>query len=109
MERSLYHRSFAMEQSFEQAVKVSGLKGLGDIDLIDLYSCFPVMVKLTAKHLGIDSRGKDKPLSLCGGNTSFGGVNYAGHCIVAVARALREGRGNIGLIHGNGEVIGFFR
>jgi hypothetical protein len=41
MERSLYHRSFAMEQSFEQAVKVSGLKGLGDIDLIDLYSVSP--------------------------------------------------------------------
>jgi hypothetical protein len=39
MQRACYHRSFAMEQSFEQAVAVSGLKrGLAEIDLIDLYS-----------------------------------------------------------------------
>jgi hypothetical protein len=28
----------------------------------------------------------------------------SGHCIVAVVKALREGKGKVGLIHGNGEV-----
>lgn len=106
LERSCYYRSFAMEQSFEAAVAVSGLKrGLAEIDLIDLYSCFPIMVKLSATHLKIDPRGTDKPLSLCGGNTFFGGLNYAFHGTVAMVRALRAGRGKVGLVHGNGEMV----
>jgi hypothetical protein len=128
LQRACYHRSFAMEQSFEQAVAVSGLKrGLAEVDLIDLYSvredsaaiswdfgaqphllsdqCFPIMIKLAASHLKIDSRGRDKPLSLCGGNTFFGGISYAAHGTVAMVRALREGKGKVGLVHGNGEFL----
>ncbi|KAI9013546.1 hypothetical protein DFJ74DRAFT_636039 [Hyaloraphidium curvatum] len=103
--RSSYSRSFAMEASFEAAVAAAGLSGTKDIDLIDLYSCFPIMVKISARHLGIDPRGTDRPLSLCGGNTFFGGINYSGHGAVAVVRALREGRGKVGLVHGNGEFL----
>ncbi|KXS19404.1 hypothetical protein M427DRAFT_108775 [Gonapodya prolifera JEL478] len=104
LHRPLYHRSFAMEACFEAAAKGAGCS-LKDVDLVDLYSCFPVMVKMTASHLGVDLFGADKPLTLCGGNTFFGGVNYSGHAITAMVCAIREGKGRVGLVHGNGEFV----
>ncbi len=63
--------------------------GPEDIELIDLYSCFPAAVQLAARELGLDLR---RPLTCTGGLTFFGGPgnNYATHGVIAVARALRE-------------------
>jgi acetyl-CoA C-acetyltransferase len=63
--------------------------GPDDLELIDLYSCFPAAVQLAAGELGL---GLDRRLTCTGGLTFFGGPgnNYATHGVIALARGLRE-------------------
>jgi acetyl-CoA C-acetyltransferase len=63
--------------------------GPEDIEVVDLYSCFPAAVQLAARELGLDLRRR---LTCTGGLTFFGGPgnNYATHGVIALARALRE-------------------
>jgi acetyl-CoA C-acetyltransferase len=77
--------------------------GLADIDLIDLYSCFPVAVEVGAEELGLsldDPRG----LTVTGGLPYAGGPgnNYVMHSVAVMHRKLREKPGANGLITGNG-------
>ena len=60
------------------------------------------MPKLAALHLGT----ADRPLSVTGGLSSFGGPHndYSSHALVAMTRALRE-RGGTGLVYANGEYL----
>jgi hypothetical protein len=52
-----------------------------DIDMYDFYSCFPIVPKLACLHLGLDILKPQKPITLLGGLTSFGGAgnNYSMH------------------------------
>jgi acetyl-CoA C-acetyltransferase len=63
--------------------------GPADIQLIDLYSCFPAAVQLAAHELGLEL---GRQLTCTGGLTFYGGPgnNYATHGVIALARALRE-------------------
>ena len=84
--------------------KAAGV-GLDDIDFIDLYSCFPVAVEISAAAIGLaldDSRG----LTQTGFMSFFGGPgnNYNAHGIAAVALRLRES-GRLGYATGNGGVL----
>ena len=58
---------------------------------LDLYSCFPSAVQLGADALGIDVLADERPPTVTGGMTFFGGPgnNYVTHSIAAMARALR--------------------
>ena len=71
-----------------------------EVDLIDVYSCFPVVPKLVAQHLGLP---RDAPLSVTGGHSSFGGPlnSYSLHALATMTSRLRGGNGT-GLVHGNG-------
>ncbi len=65
--------------------------GIDDVEVLDLYSCFPSAVELAADALGIapdDRRG----LTATGGLPYFGGPgnNYTTHGIAAVTDALRR-------------------
>ena len=65
--------------------------GIDDIEVLDIYSCFPSAVELAAEALGIaldDSRG----LTVTGGLPYFGGPgnNYTTHGIAAVTDILRD-------------------
>jgi acetyl-CoA C-acetyltransferase len=65
--------------------------GVDDIEVLDLYSCFPVAVELGAAALGIatdDRRG----LTVTGGLPYFGGPgnNYTTHSIATATDALRD-------------------
>ncbi len=65
--------------------------GIDDIEVLDLYSCFPSAVELATDALGIagdDSRG----LTVTGGLPYFGGPgnNYTTHAIATVTDLLRE-------------------
>lgn len=76
--------------------------GIDEIDLIDLYSCFPSAVQVGAAAIGLsldDSRG----LTVTGGLPFFGGPgnNYTSHAIVSVVERLREARG-LAYVAGNG-------
>ena len=80
--------------------------GIDDVDVFDLYSCFPSAVELGAEALGLrldDPRG----LTATGGLPYFGGPgnNYATHGIGAVSERLREHTGSgsaLGLATGLG-------
>jgi acetyl-CoA C-acetyltransferase len=93
--RPSFARSDALADVLDRA-----LAGVPAPDLIDVYSCFPVVPKLVAAHLG-------RPLAdvagVTGGHSSFGGPlsSYTLHALVGVTRALRE-RPGTALVHGNG-------
>lgn len=71
-----------------------------ELDVIEAYSCFPVVPKLVAAHLGV-------PLSavvgVTGGHNAFGGPlsSYTLHGFVAVTHRLRAGA-RLALVHANG-------
>ena len=67
--------------------------GVDDIELLDIYSCFPSAVELAAEALGLatdDRRG----LTVTGGLPYFGGPgnNYTTHGIATLTDLLRERR-----------------
>ena len=72
-------------------------RSLADIDLLDLYSCFPVAVRLQAAELGLPL---DRPLSVTGGMTFGGGPfnNYVLGSTAAVADRLRSSDATTGLV-----------
>jgi len=76
---------------------------VGDIDLFDFYSCFPIAVSNAIEALGIaadDPRG----LTLTGGLPYFGGPgnSYSMHAIAEAVARLRSGQGRLALIAANG-------
>jgi acetyl-CoA C-acetyltransferase len=77
--------------------------GVNDIDLFDLYSCFPIAVFNLRDSLGV-SPDDTRPLTMTGGLPYFGGAgnNYSMHAIAAMVRALRERPGARGLVSANG-------
>jgi hypothetical protein len=78
--RPNFYSSPSISRSLDAALEVSQLKK-DDIDLYDFYSCFPIVPKFAASHLGIDLEKNEKSLTLLGGLTSFGGAgnNYSMH------------------------------
>jgi acetyl-CoA C-acetyltransferase len=102
LERQNYHSSPAMRLTGQRALKMAGVT-IDDIDLFDIYSCFPIAVEVGIEELGLkidDPRG----FTLTGGLPYFGGPgnNYAMHGIAEMIAALREGRGQWGLCTANG-------
>lgn len=102
LDRQDFHSSPAMRRTGQKAFEMAGI-GLSDIDLIDLYSCFPVAVEIGAEELGLsldDPRG----LTVTGGLPYAGGPgnNYVMHSVAAMLGKLRERPGAYGLITGNG-------
>lgn len=101
--RPRYDRSAAMESSLDDALAVAEAD-IDDIDLVELYSCFPCVPRMAARHLGIENR---RPLSVTGGLTFFGGAAnaYMLNATAAMVRALRSGDGTTGLLYGQGGVV----
>lgn len=73
---------------------------IGEYDVVELYSCFPAMPKLTRRALG---RSADAPISVTGGLSFFGGPgsNYLTHSLAAMVERIRAD-GGTGFIHGVG-------
>lgn len=102
LERQDYHSSPAMRLTGERALEMAGIR-LEDLDVIDLYSCFPSAVRIGAEEIGLaldDPRG----LTITGGLPYFGGPgnNYALHAIAEMVGKLRERPGAYGLSTANG-------
>ncbi|SDC81982.1 type II toxin-antitoxin system Rv0910 family toxin [Nocardioides lianchengensis] len=70
-----------------------------DVDLVDLYSCFPAAVQLGAHALGLPLDDPDRPLSVTGGLTFGGGPgnNYGSHAIATMVPLLRAAPERVGL------------
>lgn len=101
-ERVNLYSSPAIAANSQQAFAMAG-KTLEDIDLIDIYSCFPSAVEVACDALGLscsDPRG----LTLTGGLPFFGGPgnNYSMHAIATALPLLRAKPQQYALITANG-------
>jgi acetyl-CoA C-acetyltransferase len=80
--------------------------GVDDIARFDLYSCFPSAVQMAMRELGLagPAGGDDRPLTVTGGLSFFGGPgnNYVTHSVGAMVDACRADPGSLGLVTGVG-------
>ena len=102
IERQDLSRSPASVMAAKQALDVAGV-GVGEVDLFDLYSCFPIAVFNVRDGLGVKA-DDPRPLTMTGGLPYFGGAgnNYSMHGIASMVRALRAKPGAIGFVGANG-------
>ncbi|WP_099023943.1 acetyl-CoA acetyltransferase [Mycolicibacterium palauense] len=102
-ERAQLHRSPAIRVAGARVQELSGLHA-DEIDLIDIYSCFPSAVQVAADELGLSLDDPGRPVTVTGGLTFAGGPwnNYVTHSIATVADRLRNGAGRRALVTANG-------
>lgn len=104
------HNYISHRDTFSQtpAVRLGGAlalqlanKDIGDIGIIDLYSCFPSAVQLGAQSLGIPIT---QQLTCTGGLSFAGGPwnNYVMHAIATTMIELRERSNETALVWANG-------
>ncbi|KUI26629.1 acetyl-CoA acetyltransferase [Mycobacterium sp. IS-1742] len=102
-ERAEFHRSPAIRIAGQRALELAGT-AIEDVDLIDVYSCFPSAVQVAATELGLPVGDPARPLTVTGGLTFAGGPwnNYVSHSIATMAERLAANPGQRGLITANG-------
>jgi acetyl-CoA C-acetyltransferase len=104
LEREALGQSLALTAAYQQALKQAGVD-TPDLDFIDIYSCFPIVVAEAKAALElVDS---DKAMTQTGGLPFFGGPgnNYSMHGIASVARKLRDNPKAFGLVGANGGIM----
>jgi acetyl-CoA C-acetyltransferase len=102
LDRVDYHSSPAMAVGIREALEMAG-KTSANMDFFDLYSCFPIAVRMAARELGL-AHNDPCGLTLTGGLPYFGGPgnNYTMHAIVeAFDRCVREPE-TFGFVNANG-------
>jgi acetyl-CoA C-acetyltransferase len=101
-ERPSFAASDALRAAAGSALAGAG-RSIGEIDLIDFYSCFPVAVEMACEMLGLD---EDDPRgqTLTGGLPYGGGPgnNYTIHSLATAMDRLRAGEGETAMVTGNG-------
>jgi len=102
-ERPRLDGSWAMQAALSRALDQAGLDS-AQIDIFDLYSCFPCAVFSSMAVLGLDPETETRPLTVTGGLPFFGGPgnNYSLHAIASMAERLRARPGAFGLVLANG-------
>jgi acetyl-CoA C-acetyltransferase len=102
-ERDNLHSSPAIRFAGERVLALSDLS-VDDLDLVDVYSCFPSAVQISATEIGLS---QDRPLTVTGGLTFGGGPlnNYVMHSISRMVELLRDNPGKRGLVTSNGGYI----
>ena len=97
--RAAYHHVPALDVTVREVQEVTGTTA-DEYDVVELYSCFPAMPKLTRRALGRDATA---PISVTGGLSFFGGPgsNYLTHSLAAMVERLRAD-GGTGFVHGVG-------
>ena len=98
--RDNFHTSPGIRITGARAMDLAGI-GAGDLDYVDLYSCFPSAVQVAAAELGLDEA---RPLTVTGGLTFGGGPlnNYVMHSIARTVELLREKPDGYALVTANG-------
>ncbi|QDQ91246.1 acetyl-CoA acetyltransferase [Rhodococcus sp. WB9] len=99
LSRNGFGTSTAMTDAVHRALSRASIDASA-LDIVDAYSCFPVVPKLLTRTLGLPASTVP---SVTGGHSFFGGPlnSYTLHSIAEVTRRLREGAGPA-LVHGNG-------
>ncbi len=77
---------------------------IDDVEHVDLYSCFPSAVQISAAELGLRTDDQQRPLTVTGGLTFAGGPgnNYCGHALATLTTRLREDPEAVGMSTGVG-------
>ncbi len=93
-------RTPGLEQAAQEALAMAEL-GATEIDLFDLYACFPSALAAAAEAIGAPAGA---PLTATGALPYHGGPgsNYGTHAIANVLTALRTHTADTALVHGNG-------
>jgi acetyl-CoA C-acetyltransferase len=101
-ERQQFFHSPGCRAAASAALSHAGI-GVEDVDLFDLYSCFPSAVELAMEALGLES-DDPRPLTVTGGLPCAGGPgnNYCMHATAAMVESLRAGEGTVGYVSGVG-------
>ncbi len=104
-DRHDFHSSRAMRIVARETQEMAGI-GIGEVDKLDLYSCFPSAVEIACAEMGIaqdDPRG----LTVTGGLPYFGGPgnNYVTHSIAQMMDEVRKRPGSKGLVTANGNYV----
>ena len=99
LRRDRYDRSASMDVSLRRTLALNAL-GIGDMDLVELYSCFPCVPKMARRTLGWPI---DRPATVFGGLTFGGGpiANYMSHAVASMVQELRR-EGRYGFLFANG-------
>jgi acetyl-CoA C-acetyltransferase len=97
VERRDLHRSPGFAVAGARALHDAGL-AVADLDLLELYSCFPLAVEHQAREIGIPL---DRPLSVTGGMAFGGGPlnNFVLQAAARMGRLLRDGEGRNGMVN----------
>jgi acetyl-CoA C-acetyltransferase len=97
--REGYDRSIALETTLLMTLEFNRL-ATTDLDLVELYSCFPCVPKMARRAIGWPV---ELPMSVVGGLTFGGGPvgNYMSHAVARMVELLRR-EGSRGLLFGNG-------
>ena len=79
------------------ALAEGGIEDPSQLDLVELYSCFPIAVEVYAHELGLPLT---RDLTVTGGMPFAGGPynNYVLQATCRMARLIREGKGRNGLV-----------
>lgn len=98
--RSTFERTTAGAVTLDRTLAL-GSRSIDEVDLLELYSCFPCVPRMAARHLGLPDSAAT---TVTGGLTFFGGPanDYMTHALAAMVRALRAGEGRLGLLYGQG-------
>jgi acetyl-CoA C-acetyltransferase len=96
-ERRELHRSPGFRHAGQRCLEHAGL-GIGDVAHRELYSCFPVAVRLQLRELGITD---DRPVTVTGGMAFAGGPlnNFVLQAAVRMTQVLREDAGSTGMVN----------
>lgn len=99
LERDRFDRSPSMGVSLARTLDLNGMT-VEDIDLTELYSCFPCVPKMAGRVIGWPA---DRPASVFGGLTFGGGpiANYMSHAVASMVERLRTDA-TTGLLFANG-------
>ena len=99
LRRDRFDRSVSMETAIRRTLALNAMT-IDDLDLVELYSCFPCVPKMARRILGWPL---DQPASVFGGLTFGGGpiANYMSHAVVAMVQRLRAQERN-GFLFANG-------
>jgi len=95
-ERKVLHRSPGFRAAGRAALRRAGRK-VEDVRHRELYSCFPVAVRVQARELGMDEHD---PVTVTGGMAFAGGPlnNFALQGMVGMARVLRDDPASTGVV-----------
>lgn len=101
-QRPQLHNSPAAREGSRIALEQAGLT-LDDIDLFDIYSCFPSIVQIIRNELGL-SEDDSRNLTVTGGLPYFGGPwsNYSMHAIITTVNFIRKNPSKRVMVVANG-------